>query len=76
MSPGKTATPSVPPIPPDHAVRSAHNVLKFGPFAGAVVQAANTNPKSAGLAWRQAGGGRGWPRASGCPGRIWVVWTA
>ncbi|MEU6582311.1 acyl-CoA synthetase [Nocardia sp. NPDC046763] len=37
------------PLRPDHAVRSALNVLKFGPFAGAVVHAANTNPKSAAI---------------------------
>ncbi len=34
------------PLRPDQALRSAVNVLKFGPFAGAVVHAAKTNPKA------------------------------
>ncbi|MBL1074848.1 acyl-CoA synthetase [Nocardia sp. 2] len=37
------------PLRPDVAVRSAVNVLKFGPFAGAVVHAAKTNPKAAAI---------------------------
>ncbi|MRH88012.1 AMP-binding protein [Nocardia sp. SYP-A9097] len=37
------------PLRPDQAVRSAVNVLKFGPFAGAVVHAAKTNPRSAAI---------------------------
>ncbi|WP_067535205.1 acyl-CoA synthetase [Nocardia crassostreae] len=37
------------PLRPDHAVRSALNVLKFGPFAGALVHAASTHPKAAAI---------------------------
>ncbi|WP_040781313.1 acyl-CoA synthetase [Nocardia pneumoniae] len=32
------------PLRPDHAARSARNVLKFGPFAGVVMHAAQTRP--------------------------------
>ncbi|WP_378733422.1 acyl-CoA synthetase [Nocardia brasiliensis] len=32
------------PLRPDHAARSAFNVLKFGPFAGVVMHAAQTRP--------------------------------
>ncbi|SUA72713.1 3-hydroxybenzoate--CoA/4-hydroxybenzoate--CoA ligase [Nocardia otitidiscaviarum] len=35
------------PLRPDHAVKSALNVLKFGPFAGVVMHAAQTNPHAA-----------------------------
>ncbi|WP_174376503.1 AMP-binding protein, partial [Nocardia cerradoensis] len=37
------------PLRPDHAVSSALNVTKFGPFAGVIMHAAKTNPKSAAL---------------------------
>ncbi|QIS15074.1 acyl-CoA synthetase [Nocardia arthritidis] len=32
------------PLRPDHAMRSAFNMLKFGPFAGVVMHAAQTRP--------------------------------
>ncbi|MFG3614522.1 acyl-CoA synthetase [Nocardia sp. NPDC047654] len=32
------------PLRPDHAARSAFNILKFGPFAGVVMHAAQTRP--------------------------------
>ncbi|RJO79801.1 acyl-CoA synthetase [Nocardia panacis] len=32
------------PLRPDHAVRSGFNMLKFGPFAGVVMHAAQTRP--------------------------------
>ncbi|MEU4344850.1 acyl-CoA synthetase [Nocardia sp. NPDC023852] len=34
------------PLRPDHAVRSAFNVLKFGPFAGVVMHGAQTRPSA------------------------------
>jgi fatty-acyl-CoA synthase len=34
------------PLRPDHAARSAFNVLKFGPFAGVVMHAAQTRPSA------------------------------
>ncbi|MET8874173.1 acyl-CoA synthetase [Nocardia sp. NPDC004604] len=37
------------PLRPDHAVRSAFNVLKFGPFAGVVMHAAQTRPEAAAI---------------------------
>ncbi|BAW05000.1 acyl-CoA synthetase [Nocardia seriolae] len=37
------------PLRPDIAARSALSMLKFGPFAGAVVHGANTNAKSAAI---------------------------
>ncbi|WP_067715968.1 acyl-CoA synthetase [Nocardia yamanashiensis] len=37
------------PLRPDHALRSAVNVLKFGPFAGALIHGANTNPRGAAI---------------------------
>ncbi|MGW4772053.1 acyl-CoA synthetase [Nocardia sp. NPDC004278] len=37
------------PLRPDHAVRSAFNVLKFGPFAGVVMHAAQTRPGAAAI---------------------------
>ncbi|MET7769610.1 acyl-CoA synthetase [Nocardia sp. NPDC005366] len=37
------------PLRPDHAARSAFNVLKFGPFAGVVMHAAQTRPQAAAI---------------------------
>ncbi len=37
------------PLRPDHAARSAFNVLKFGPFAGVVMHAAQTRPYAAAI---------------------------
>ncbi|WP_454195733.1 acyl-CoA synthetase [Nocardia sp. Marseille-Q1738] len=37
------------PLRPDHAARSARNVLKFGPFAGVVMHAAQTRPHAAAI---------------------------
>ncbi|MFD0363595.1 acyl-CoA synthetase [Nocardia sp. GCM10030253] len=37
------------PLRPDHAARSAFNVLKFGPFAGVVMHAAQTRPGAAAI---------------------------
>ncbi|WP_406232284.1 acyl-CoA synthetase [Nocardia sp. NBC_01009] len=37
------------PLRPDHAARSAFNVLKFGPFAGVVMHAAQTRPSAAAI---------------------------
>ncbi|WP_216909691.1 acyl-CoA synthetase [Nocardia noduli] len=37
------------PLRPDHAARSAFNVLKFGPFAGVVMHAAQTRPHAAAI---------------------------
>ncbi|MEV4126254.1 acyl-CoA synthetase [Nocardia sp. NPDC049707] len=37
------------PLRPDHAARSAFNVLKFGPFAGVVMHAAQTRPDAAAI---------------------------
>ncbi|MBF6463182.1 acyl-CoA synthetase [Nocardia puris] len=37
------------PLRPDHAARSAVNVLKFGPFAGVVMHAAQTRPHAAAI---------------------------
>ncbi len=37
------------PLRPDHALRSAVNVLKFGPFAGALIHGAKTNPRGAAI---------------------------
>ncbi|MGN2636338.1 acyl-CoA synthetase [Nocardia takedensis] len=37
------------PLRPDHAIRSAFNVLKFGPFAGVVMHAAQTRPTAAAI---------------------------
>ncbi|WP_327109703.1 acyl-CoA synthetase [Nocardia sp. NBC_01730] len=34
------------PLRPDHVVRSAFNVLRFGPFAGVVMHAAQTGPSA------------------------------
>ncbi|MCP2274664.1 fatty-acyl-CoA synthase [Nocardia amikacinitolerans] len=37
------------PLRPDHAARSAFNVLKFGPFAGVVMHAAQARPHAAAI---------------------------
>ncbi|MFI9509553.1 acyl-CoA synthetase [Nocardia sp. NPDC052566] len=37
------------PLRPDHAVQSALNVLKYGPFAGVALHAAQTRPNSAAI---------------------------
>ncbi|MGX1807499.1 acyl-CoA synthetase [Nocardia sp. NPDC055321] len=37
------------PLRLDHAVKSALNIAKFGPFAGALIHGATTNPKSAAI---------------------------
>ncbi|WP_054814964.1 acyl-CoA synthetase [Nocardia arizonensis] len=37
------------PLRPDHAARSAFNVLKFGPFAGVVMHSAQTRPGAAAI---------------------------
>ncbi|WP_227996145.1 acyl-CoA synthetase [Nocardia australiensis] len=37
------------PLRPDHAARSVFNVLKFGPFAGVVMHAAQTRPDAAAI---------------------------
>ncbi|MGY4102701.1 acyl-CoA synthetase [Nocardia sp. R16R-3T] len=37
------------PLRPDHAARSMFNVLKFGPFAGVVMHAAQTRPDAAAI---------------------------
>ncbi|MEG8182463.1 acyl-CoA synthetase [Nocardia terpenica] len=37
------------PLRPDHAVRSALNVGKFGPFAGVIMHAAQTSPNAAAI---------------------------
>ncbi|WP_280363536.1 hypothetical protein [Nocardia abscessus] len=64
------------PLRPDHAARSAFNVLKFGPFAGVVMHAAQTRPEAAAIVdERGEGGGRArqqpqhHPRPRGAPPR-------